>query len=80
MDLILIAQVLVLIGVLLLLHHGWHHLHDDPSSHAKQESCIAVCYFQPSDVGNFRTCNHEMWILLCFFLALVCVLLYRLGF
>lgn len=78
MDFVIAAQVLFVIAILLCLHHGWHHLHDDPRSHAKQESCMAVCYFQPSDVGNFRTCNHEMWILLCIFLAASCLVLSRL--
>lgn len=63
-------------AVLLLLHHGWKHGNEDPStSLAQRESCAEVCYFQPSDVGNFRTCNHEMWIILftgiAFVLALV---------
>jgi hypothetical protein len=79
MDLVIAAQVLFVIAILLLLHHGWHHLHDDPrTSRAQQESCPQVCYFQLSDVGNFRTCNHEMWILLCIFLALTCLVLSRL--
>jgi hypothetical protein len=57
-------------GVLLLLHHCWKHARENPeTSHAQQESCPAVCYFQLSDVGNFRTCNHEMWVLVFFFLA-----------
>jgi hypothetical protein len=56
-------------GVLLLLHHGWKHDQEDPAtSVAKQESCPEVCYFQMSDVCNFRTCNHETWII--FFFAL----------
>ena len=60
------------LGVLLLLHHGWKHSREDPAtSLAQRESCLAVCYFQPSDVGNFRTCNHEMWIILLFSLALI---------
>jgi hypothetical protein len=57
-------------GVLLLLHHCWKHAQEDPeTSHAQQESCPLVCYFQLSDVGNFRTCNHEMWVLVFFFLS-----------
>ncbi len=61
------------VAVLLLLHHGWEHAQEDPAtSLAQQESCPEVCYFQPSDVGNFRTCNHEMWILLCLSLSLAC--------
>ena len=73
MDLLIAAGVLFTVAVLLLLHHGWEHAHDDPAtSLAKQESCPEVCYFQPSDVGNFRTCNHEMWILLFLALLLLC--------
>ena len=65
------AMILFYLGVLLLLHHGWKHSREDPAtSHAQRESCPEVCYFQPSDVGNFRTCNHEMWIILFFFLSL----------
>jgi len=61
-------------GVALLLHHGWKHWHEDPAtSLAQRESCPEVCYFQSSDVGNFRTCNHEMWILLLFGLSAVCL-------
>lgn len=73
MDLLSAAAVLFAVAVLLLLHHGWEHYHDDPAtSRAKQESCPEVCYFQQSDVGNFRTCNHEMWILLLLALSLLC--------
>jgi len=60
------------VGVALLLHHGWKHWHEDPAtSVAQRESCVAVCYFQLSDVGNFRTCNHEMWIIFFFGLAVI---------
>ena len=53
---------------------GWKHSREDPAtSLAQRESCLAVCYFQPSDVGNFRTCSHEMWIILLFSLALIFV-------
>jgi hypothetical protein len=72
MDLLVVAAVLFAVAVLLLLHHGWEHLDDPETSLAKQESCLAVCYFQPSDVGNFRTCNHEMWILVFLALSLLC--------
>ena len=62
-------------GVALLLHHGWKHAREDPAtSLAQRESCPEVCYFQPSDVGNFRTCNHEMWIIFFFSLSLACAL------
>ena len=66
MPLVAAAALFFAAGVLLLLHHGWTHWHEDPdTSLAQRESCLAVCYFQPSDVGNCRTCNHETWILLC---------------
>jgi hypothetical protein len=73
MDLLGLAAILFVLAVLLLLHHGWEHASDPETSLAKQESCPEVCYFQPSDVGNFRTCNHEMWILLFLALGLLCV-------
>lgn len=73
MLLVITASLFFVAAVLLLLHHGWKHAHEDPaSSLAQRESCPEVCYFQPSDVGNFRTCNHEMWILLFLALALGC--------
>ena len=75
MPLVIAASLFFVAAVLLLLHHGWKHAHEDPAtSLAQRESCPEVCYFQPSDVGNFRTCNHEMWILLFFSLALACLL------
>lgn len=75
MPQLILAGVFVATGVLLCLHHGWEHDDDDPeTSLAKQESCRVCCYFQLSDVGNFRTCNHEMWILLFYALAFVCLL------
>lgn len=61
-------------GAALLLHHGWKHGREDAAtSVAQRESCPEVCYFQLSDVGNFKTCNHEMWIILFFALGMVCL-------
>ncbi len=61
-------------GAALLLHHGWKHGREDPAtSVAQRESCPEVCYFQLSTVGNFKTCNHEMWIILFFVLAVLCL-------
>jgi hypothetical protein len=76
MPLVVAASLFLVAAVLLLLHHGWKHAHEDPAtSLAQRESCPEVCYFQPSDVCNFRTCNHEMWILLFLALALGCWIL-----
>ena len=62
----LLGLVLLVIGLGLLLHHGWHHgTMDPPCSAARAESCACVCYFQPSDVAN-----HETWVLVCFTNAL----------
>ena len=70
MPLVLTAATFFAAGVLLLLHHGWKHAYEDSvTSLTQQESCPEVCYFQLSDVGNFRTFNHEMWIILFFGLA-----------
>jgi uncharacterized ion transporter superfamily protein YfcC len=71
----LFAVIFFAMVVLFLLHHGCKHGQEDPeTSHAQQESCPEVCYFQMSDVDNFRTCNHEQWIILFVFLALFCLL------
>jgi hypothetical protein len=68
------AALFVAAAALLLLHHGWTHGHEDPdTSAAQRESCLAACYFQPSDVGNCRTCNHETWILASLALGAGCV-------
>jgi hypothetical protein len=76
MPLVVAASLFLVAAVLLLLHHGWKHAHEDPAtSLAQRESCPEVCYFQPSDVCNFRTCNHEMWIVLFLALALGCWIL-----
>jgi hypothetical protein len=73
MPLVVEGVVFFVAAVLLLLHHGYKHAREDPAtSLAQQESCPEVCYFQMSDVGNFRTCSHEMWIILLLFLAFVC--------
>ncbi len=75
MSLVIAAGILSGVGVLVFLHHGWKHVLEDPAtSLAQRKSCPEVCCFQLSDVGNFRTCNHEMWILLFFALAILCLL------
>ena len=71
----LAAMLCFALAILLLLHHGWKHFHEDPAtSHAQRESCPVVCYFQPKDVCNFRTWNHENFILLFCFLGTVILL------
>ena len=63
-PLLIAAFVSGVIAVLILLHHGWKHRHDDSDSLARTESCALVCYFQPSDVCNVRTWNHETFIVI----------------
>ena len=73
MPLVAVGMAFFAAAVLLLLHHGWKHAHEDPgTSLAQQESCPEVCYFQLSDVGNTKTCSHEMWIILFVLLAAGC--------
>jgi hypothetical protein len=81
----IIAVLLFSLGLLLLLHHGYKHARDDEDADddpvhnnnnnnnhlARQESCIACCYFQISDISN-----HETWILLCFTNALTILLMH----
>jgi hypothetical protein len=74
MPLVAVGMAFFAAAVLLLLHHGWKHAYEDPAtSVAQHKSCPEVCYFQLSDVGNFKTCSHEMWIILFVGLGLVCV-------
>jgi len=55
-----LALLLVVIALVLLLHHGYHHSFDVEDSAAKTESCPEVCYFQIKDISN-----HETWIVVC---------------
>jgi hypothetical protein len=65
----MIGVLLIIVGVLLLLHHGWkHHFEPEPST-ARQESCACVCYFQPKDIEHF-----ESWSVVSLVNAFLCVL------
>ena len=64
----LIAVVLFIVGVILLLHHGWKHYYEEEPSHAREESCVWVCYFQPKDISHFET-----WSVVCLTNAFWCV-------
>jgi ribulose bisphosphate carboxylase small subunit len=55
------AVCLIIVGVALLLHHGYKHGNEVGDTLAKRESCWECCYFQLSDISN-----HETWILVCF--------------
>ena len=52
------ACVFLIMGVVLLLHHGWKHALEPEPSNARHESCGPACYFQLKDISN-----HETWIL-----------------
>jgi len=53
------------IAFFLIIHHAYKHRPggEDPLYGLDQ-------YFQLSDVGNFRTFNHEMFVILFIFIAL----------
>lgn len=70
-PLLIAALVSAAIALLICLHHGWKHCHDPPDSHARHESCCACCFFQPKDVINCKTWNHEQFVLAFFALAIV---------
>ena len=55
----LIPFASLLIALLLTIHHGYKHRPsgEDPLYGIDQ-------YFQLSDVGNFKTFNHEMFVIL----------------
>jgi hypothetical protein len=69
-----IAICFMILGIVLLLHHGYKHSYDPPDSLPHMESCETVCYFQLSDIRN-----HETWILICltnaFSIGILCPLL-----
>jgi hypothetical protein len=47
MPLVTVGMAFFAAAVLLLLHHGWKHAHEDPAtSLAQHESCPEVCYFK----------------------------------
>jgi len=72
---IIIACILFAIGISLLIHHGYKHsYYDPPQSKCREESCEAVCFFQPSDISN-----HETWILICFTNATTMLLVHFLS-
>jgi len=56
----MLAILLFIIGVGLLLHHGWTHYFEPEPSNARTESCCLVCYFQPKDILHY-----ESWSLIC---------------
>ena len=64
------ACVSAAVAVLICLHHGWKHCHDPEDSHARQESCGECCFFQLKDLSNFKTWNHEQFVLFFFVLAI----------
>lgn len=72
-DGLVVATVFACLGVGLLLHHGWTHSYDEPSSHAKTESSVWVCYFQLADVVHLET-----WIVVIFANALCITLVFLL--
>ena len=67
-----LSLCLALLGLGLLLHHGYAHMDDDEStSLAKREGLSLCCFFQPRDVQN-----HETWILVCWTNALTLAVVY----
>ena len=56
--------------VTLLLHHRAKHGNPDDHANFLQDPCDQ--WFQISDVCNFKTCSHEMWILFCLLVLTAC--------
>ena len=57
---------LVAVCVALLAHHRYKHRTGGPHElHGTDR------WFQKSDICNFHSCSHEMWIILLFGLAVV---------
>ena len=60
-----VAVLLLCVCVILLLHHGYSHFFEEEPSHARRESCLCVCYFQPKDICHFESLS--MVFLTCSF-------------
>lgn len=60
-----IVFISLFIAVILIIHHAYKHRPsgEDPLYGLDQ-------YFQLSDVGNFKTFNHEMFVILFVLIAL----------
>jgi hypothetical protein len=54
----IIAFASLLIALLLIIHHGYKH-----RSSGEYPLYDLDQYFQLSDVGNFRSFNHEMFVI-----------------
>ena len=68
--LIVASIVSYLVAILLLIHHAYKHsLSGEEPLYGMDE------YFQISDVGNYRTFNHETFVIL--FVIIGSVLLYK---
>lgn len=72
---IVVAIMLACAGLALLVHHGWIHSYDEPSSHAKTESSAWIGYFQIMDVSHVET-----WIVVCWANALCIALVFLVFF
>jgi hypothetical protein len=66
-----IAFASLVIALLLIIHHGYKHRPDGEYPLYGLDQ-----YFQLSDVGNFTTFNHEMFVIL-FTIVGITILLFR---
>lgn len=55
----IVVGILLAACVVLLLHHRYHHRTGGPQPLPEGMDQ----WFQESDVCNFHSCSHEMWIL-----------------
>ena len=53
-----IVLLLLAAALVLLLHHRYHHRKGGPDELEGMDA-----WFQVSDVCNFHSCSHEMWII-----------------
>ena len=58
MNAIAVGYCLLGVAVILILHHWYKHRPGTPEQLDYPDRC-----FQDSDVMNFHSCSHEMWIL-----------------
>lgn len=70
--LVAVVVCMLLLAAALLLHHKSKH--SDPTNAANYLPSPQDQWFQCSDVCNFHSCSHEMWILSALLVAIICTL------
>ena len=67
-----VVAIMLFLAVLLLIHHKWKHSDPTDTNTYLPDNCDQ--WFQYSDVCNWHSCSHEMWVLFALLVAIVCII------